>query len=302
MTEFFIAHLILCLIYFIFSLKYRGFQEAIYRFIIVFLLPVFGFIFFFICALLDRFLRTSDTILESYLRYIQDKSHIHYAENVDFDKEINVIPVADSLYFSDKKSRRSYLIYLLKKDFLQHIKGLNKALESDDSETAHYAAAALMEIKRQFEFILQSAWENYEKNNDDIAAMQEYVTALKKYMKSNLLDRVDYGEYLKRYSFSLGKLLEKYHENAAYFSDKISADIELYDYASARETCKKFFYFFPNSEEPYIMLMKLYFQTHDYSYFERIACALRYANFNLSSRAESIIKYWERERTGADVS
>src|SRR4030042_1776780 len=69
---------------------------------------------------------------------------IYFEESVDFEKEINTVPLEDSLNFSDNKSKRAYLIYILKKDFISHIKGLQKAIKSQDTETSHYAAAALV--------------------------------------------------------------------------------------------------------------------------------------------------------------
>ena len=150
-----VIHFAICIIYFAINIKFKGLQDSIYRFIVVFMLPVVGFLFFIVTAISGKFAKNTDNILESYLKYIQDKKHVYYEENIDFEKGINTIPFQDSLYFSDNKDKRAYLIYILKKDFIKHIKGLQKAIESDDSETSHYAAAALMEIKKHFEIIFR---------------------------------------------------------------------------------------------------------------------------------------------------
>ncbi len=289
-----IIHFVICIIYFSINIKFRGLQDSIYRFIVVFMLPVIGFLFLIVTAISGKFAKNTDNILESYLKYIQDKKHVYYEEDIDFEKEINTIPFQDSLYFSDNKDKRAYLIYILKKDFVKHIKGLQKAIESDDSETSHYAAAALMEIKKYFEILIQNASENYYKNSDDINSMFEYVNVLKKYLKSGIADKIDYHEYLDKYSMVLEKLLLKYHENENYFSEKISTDIELGNFESAYEFCKKFFEYFPNSEKPYLVLLKLYHAMRNFSSFEKTLGELKNKKITLTEYANDMIRFWEK--------
>jgi tetratricopeptide (TPR) repeat protein len=271
-----------------------GVQESIYRFIIVFLLPVFGFVYFFIDMITNKFAKGSDSILKSYLDYIKEKNRVDYIEGIDFEKEINVVPMEDSLIFNENKTKRSYLIHILKKGFASHVKGLKKALVNDDTETSHYAAAALMEIKNQFELMIQSASEKYERNKGDVSVLQEYVSILKKYLNSSIPDKVDYYRYLKEYSIILEKLLSKHKTSEVYFTDKISCDIKLGDYDSAGEFCKRFLSYFPNSEKPYLALMKLKYFTHNYKAFTAVLNNLKKADFNLSERAKSIINFCER--------
>lgn len=289
-----IIHFVICIIYFSINIKFRGLQDSFYRFVVVFMLPVIGFLFFIVTAISGKFAKNTDNILENYLKYIKDKKHVYYEENIDFEKEINTIPFQDSLYFSDNKDKRAYLIYILKKDFVKHIKGLLKAIESDDSETSHYAAAALMEIKKYFEILIQNASENYYKNSDDINSMIEYANVLKKYLKSGIADKVDYREYLDKYSMVLEKLLLKYHENENYFSEKISTDIELGNFESANEFCKKFFEYFPNNEKPYLVLLKLYHAVRDFRSFEKTLGELKNRKITLTEYANDMIRFWEK--------
>ena len=231
----------ICLIYFAVNLKFKGLQDSFYKLFIIFFLPAAGLLFFAVSAILNKIPNRSDSIVDSYLKYIREQKHIYYEEAMDFEKEINTVPLEDSLNFSDNKSKRAYLIYILKKDFVSHIKGLQKAIKSQDTETSHYAASALMEIKKQFEILLATTGENYKNNKDDISAIQEYVNTLKKYLKSGLADKVDYYNYLEKYSATLSELLSRHITNEVYFVDKINCDLELRDYKSAEDFCKKFF-------------------------------------------------------------
>ena len=294
-----IIHCMICLIYFAVNLKFKGLQDSLYKFFIIFFLPAAGLLFFIISAILSKIPNRSDSIVDSYLKYIREQKHIYYEEIVDFEKEINTIPLEDSLNFSDNKGKRAYLIYILKKDFTSHIKGLQKAIKSQDTETSHYAAAALMEIKKQFEILLANAGETYKNNKDDISAIQEYVNILKKYLKSDLADKVDRFNYLEKYSAVLSELLARHVTNEEYFVDKINCDIELGDYESAEYFSQKFFEYFPNSEKPYLALMKFYYLSHDARSFADVSKVLKNKKIGLTEYGESVIKFWEGSK--ADV-
>jgi hypothetical protein len=288
-----IIHLLVSLIYFAVNLKFKGLQDSFYKFFIIFFLPAAGLLFFAVSAILSKIPNRSDSIVDSYLKYIREKKHIYYEEAMDFEKEINTVPLGDSLNFSDNKSKRAYLIYILKKDFSSHIKGLQEAIKSQDTETSHYAASALMEIKKQFEILLANAYDKYKNNKDNISAIQEYANILKKFLRSDLADKVDYYNYLEKYSTVLSELLSRHITNEAYFVDKINCVIELRDYKSAEDFCKIFFEYFPNSEKPYLALMKFYYLSRDIKSFASVSKILRHRKIGLTEYGESVVKFWE---------
>jgi len=293
-------HSIICLVYFAVNIKFKGLQDSFYKLFIVLFLPVAGLLFFAVSAILNRIPNRSDSIVDSYLKYIREKKHVYYEEAIDFEKEINTVPLEDSLNFSDNKSKRAYLIYILKKDIASHIKGLQRALKSQDTETSHYAASALVEIKKQFEILLINSYENYKNNKDDISVIQEYINTLKKYLKSGLTDKVDYYNYLEKYSFVLAELLSRHITNETYFMDKINCDLELRDYKSAEDFSRRFFEYFPNSEKPYLALLKLYYLARDVKSFINLTKVLKCKKIGLTEYGESVIKFWEG--TSTDVS
>ncbi len=294
-----IIHSLICLVYFALNIRFKGLQDSLYKFSIIFFLPVAGLLFFIVSAILNKIPNRSDSIIDSYLRYIREKKHIYYEDVIDFEKEMNTVPLEDSLNFSDNKGRRAYLIYILKKDIAGHIKGLQKAIKCEDTETCHYAASALMEIKKQFEILLANAYEKYKNNRDDIGVIQEYTNTLKKYLKSGLADKVDYYNYLEQYSDTLSGLLERHVTDEAYFMDKINCDLELRDYKGAEDFSKKFLEYFPNSEKPYLALMKFYYLARDVKSFENVSKVLKHKKIGLTEYGESVIKFWEGDK--ADV-
>ncbi|MDD5660175.1 MAG: hypothetical protein PHR39_09240 [Actinomycetota bacterium] len=288
-----ILHILICLSYFAINVRFKGLQNSFYKLAIILFLPVVGILFFIVSAIFEAFGNKSDFMVESYLKYVKDDKHIYYEEAIDFEKEINTIPIADSLEFSSNKNKRAYLIYILKRDFSKHIKGLQKAIKSSDTETSHYAASALMEIKKQFEIAISSAREKYESNKENITFMKEYLEILKKYLESGLADKIDYDNYIQKYSSVLAGFLKQDKTKESYFIEKINCEIELLDSESALKYCNIFFSSFPDSEKPYLMLLKIYYMSDKPELFEEALKTFKKRKLRLTDYGEAVIKFWE---------
>lgn len=293
-----IIHIAISLGFFVFSIKPRGIQESIFRFMVVFFLPIAGILYFLISSIAKKTVKSSDKNIREYIDYIEDLSHIHYVKDIDFEKEINVIPAEDSLRFNEKKTRRSYIIYILKKDFKKHVESLKKALNNEDSETAHYAAAALMEIKNQFEEILENLKRKYRQNSSDIQNLQDYIGILKKYIRSGLLEKTGRIEHLRLYSRLLGELLSIYDESKSYFMDKINADLDLRNYQQAKKYCRIFENRFPNEADPIIMSMKVHYAQSDYKGLFSDLDRLKSSGIPLESKEKDMVSFWEGSKSG----
>jgi len=290
------GHIFICLLFFGINIVINGLQDSIYKLIIVFFMPGLGLLFFMVSAAVNKFIRRKQGELESYLKALHSHDHIYQEEAIDFEKEINTVPLNDTLHLSSSKQKREYLIYILKKDFTGHIKGLKKALKSDDSETSHYAAAALMEIKKQFESMIQNAEEDYKNGTKDSKSLEGYILALKKYLSSGLADSVDLYDFKDKYAIALAQYINKYDAPQDYYSEKISAEIFLGDYEAAAYCCSLFKEKFPDSEKPYISSLKLNYMLKDRQSFEKLLAEVKEKSFAVSGDLASIAGYWEREK------
>ena len=287
-------NLLISLIYFVIYLKYRGFQEGIYRFLVALLLPGFGLAFFLLAWLFGKITRDTENIVESYEKFIKEEVYIDYVTDIDLKKEINIVPIEDSLLLSSYKDRRAFLINLLKKDYSRHITALQKAVKNEDSETSHYAGAALMEIKKQFDLMLYSADQKFEANKNDMNTITEYIGVIKKYLNSNLPDEVSKREYNVNLSYLLEKLLSKKHDDKQLFTDKILIDIKLKNYDSARAFAEKFSHFFPTDIEPNMMFLRFFYEIRDHKSLIRVIESLKITDAKLSAKDLDIINYWKR--------
>ncbi|MEE8324593.1 MAG: hypothetical protein V3R31_02960 [Candidatus Humimicrobiaceae bacterium] len=290
----FLVHLLISLIYFAFILRKNTLQQSIFRFLIVFLLPVLGLLFFVISGIFNRVFKEKQNVEESYQKYIKDQEQVDYIEDIDFKREMNTIPISDSLTMGSQQERRAFLVELLKKDYTRYIKVLQKAVENEDSETSHYAGAALMEIRKQFEIMLRNSNKAYEENKKDTFAIKEYIDAIKKYLNSGLPDNIDKQEFRITLSYLLEKYLEKDHTAKQYYIDKINTDLELENIKEVEDYTKRFCNHFPSEEEPYFMLLKYFYSINNYKSILKVVKLIKKRFSSLNENNKKIFKYWER--------
>ncbi len=289
-------HVLICLLFFGINIAANGLQDSIYKLIIIFFMPVLGLAFFMMSAIIHKTIKRKEGELEDYLKTLHSYEHVYQEESIDFEREINTVPLRDMLQVDDASQKRDYLIYILKKDFSGHINGLQHALKSDDSETSHYASAALMEIKSQFESMIQNAEENYRHDSKNQDVLKEYIAVLKKYLISKLADSIDYYDFQDKYAHALAALIENFEAEKGDYTEKISADIFLDDYESAARCCSFFIEKYPDSEEPYIAYLKLNYALNDFEAFSNTISELRMKKITISDELEDMVGYWERSK------
>ena len=292
-----IVHLFISLIYFAFILHRKSFQQSVYRLIVVFFFPIAGLLFFLVSGIFGIVFKDTGNIEESYQEYVKDNSQVDYVQDIDFSKEINTIPLSDSLTLGTVKQRRAFLVDLLKKDYMRYIRVLQKAVSNEDSETSHYAGAALMEIKKQFEELLREKDRQYSRDKENIKAMQENIGIIKKYLSSGLPDEVEKKEFSINLSYMLEQYLKKDHSCKQYFMDKINLDLELGNNKEAEEYSRDFCRYFKDDQEPYFMLLKFFFHTNNLRSMRKVVSYIRERQFRLDTRNRQLLDYWER-RTG----
>lgn len=285
--------------------------------VIILSLPFFG-VFLYLTILFLKKICSSELWNESSLSHLPtayDYSEISMT-NLVVSNTKDIIPVQDALVLNDEKIKRSVIINALKGDSYQYLDFLMKALKDKDTETSHYAATAVTEIKRNLTLSIQDLEQQYNDNKSDLSALSPYADVLKKYNRNGLLDTSDltvmisYADALKKYNNSglLDKsaykknlviyknLLEEIvitHKSQQYFYEEvINTNIELEDFDKAVFYCHEFFRQFKNNETPYLLMMKMCFIKKNKTMFNSELQKLRESNVILSKDTLKLIRFW----------
>lgn len=271
----------------------KSVKEWFLKIIIVFFVPIIGWFFPIIWS--KMLIPNKGETLDSYLKKQTDDIKIELLakeETIEREKELNIIPIEEALVMSDFTTRRKVMLDVLKKDAMQYIDVIKMAVLNDDSETAHFAVAAVMEVKRKLSLSLQTFSVEFEKDPYHSMIARSYAQVLREYMKSGFLDEKTLKKYKYTYIQVLEQLIDNGEGDQITFEEKMKVEMELHEYANAEKTGLQYLQYFPGIEEPYICLLDYYYTTKSKISMQRVLDELMNSTIQFSNRALTIVRYW----------
>lgn len=254
-------------------------------------LPVAGFVFLAVSRFTKKAAEeTQDSATAESPMTVA--AEIGMYRQVDLNKELNIVPMEEVLILNDKSTKRRMLVDALKDESIKQMRILEQAVLNEDTETSHYAATAILEIKRKLQSSMQELSKEYGRGRRDLAIMAPYADAIRMYMESGFLDERSIRKYQYLYSHILEGLVDHHPDQHDYFVAKINCDLALGDYDEARMYCKTFQKHHPNSEMPYILEMKIYFAVRNYKKLQGALAKLKASVPKLSPYALGVAREW----------
>lgn len=287
-----LTYLIICLIYC--ALRYhKNKQDTGVRMIILLFFPLLGLVYLLI---LDFFHyrsqeKTDYLELESeILRHSEELNQLYL--KVDVEKEINIVPMEEALLLNDTGTRRKMLINVLKEDSLSHIGVLETALQNSDTETAHYAATAVVELKRKLQLELQELSVKFEENKSDVEVIKAYANVLKRYMATGFLDKRTHKKYQFTYSLVLEQLIGSHQAEENDLIEAINVCLDNQEYPKAASYCQLFHSSYPKSEQPFVMSLKLFYCMRSYNEFQAELVRMKQSPIRFTPETLKLIRFW----------
>lgn len=280
----------ICMIY-IYFFHYRLKKKWLAQYLIAFFFPLLGFLLIY---LMNKKVKSQkEAIPEWLMRQKKDLSQREISIfKEDVEKERNVVPIEDALILNENKVRRTMLLNLLKEESIQNIETIKFALENEDSETSHFAATAIMELKRKLLNSMQLLDLQVDENPNDLKVLFTYKEVIKQYINSGFLDEKTLLKNKYNYSTLLEKLIEIDPNVEIYFVEKISCDLSLAEFSTARSFCDLFLRLHPNCEDSYFMDMQIHYLMRNNEGFENSLNRLRNSSVRLSPKGLSKLRFW----------
>lgn len=263
-------------------------------------LPGLGFLIYFTPIIFRSALKRVGIDREAVLTHA---FHIdRMPEHPNVVEALNVVPVEDAMAISENADKRALLLKQLKKSLHDNYKILLAAEEDDDSESAHYVAAAKMEIYR----LQQARWlecrRDLEQNPDDPEYYHTACAVLAEMLASGVLSEREQSAYQKQLCNLVDKQLN--HDATlvlpAEYENYLDALIKLERYHTAEllwnnhaDTMR--------SEAAYNSMLSMYYQQGNRQQFEKTLSSLRNnRQIRLSPQGLEQLRYWS-ERLACTV-
>lgn len=254
-------------------------------------LPGFGYIIYFLPRLIHRLVGRETYDRDSLVKRFQIEQA---AEHPDVQRELGIVPVEDAMAVSGTAEKRALLLNQLKKDVGENYKALLAAENDEDSESAHYVAAAKMEAYRVQQQRWMESYKAYQRDPADPANFHAACTALRNLIDGRILSPREQEIYKKTYCGLIesqeeqdAKMLsgEDYEVYLVYLVESGQTQKAERIWNEEREKVK--------SERCYMKMIEMYYQQRDKEKFRQCMKELRAdKQVRLSAQGLEVLRYW----------
>lgn len=191
----------------------------------------------------------------------------------DGQRENQAIPMSEALVMNDNRVCCSMLLNILKDDPMKYVGSIKEALNAGDSETVHYAAAAIMQMRRMLmERVTQLASQCLLKNPDP-ALMEDYADALDACLSSDLFDEAVEMSMSKSFEEILTRLLAQ-QPTPQSFARMVKLNIREKNIKSAMNYSREFLRCYPEEEKAYYLYIECLIRQNDHKNLQDFLVAL----------------------------
>ena len=279
--------------YLIFKRDQDNRKQYIMHAVIMVLCPVVGPLFFLCGYLKYRFIKFGDRDLSD----VEFSKQRHAARvKADEERERNIVPVEESIMISDQEKKRTNMLNILLGETGETLSAIALALDSDDSEVAHYAASlrqskldAFRERVRQSKQMIQEQKDRGEPYQDAVLVL---IRDMDQILKQQVLTRVEQLDYVGQMETLCQDLYDNDRDRleVSCYSSLFSRLLELQAYDRAEVWGERFADQYPDQLQPYTLRMKLYFETEQTERFMQVLAKLRASNIEIDYQTLELIR------------
>ena len=279
--------------YLVFKQEKDNRRQYIMHAVVMVLCPVVGPLYFLCSCIKYHFIRFGDRDLSD----VEFSKQRHAARlKADEERERNIVPVEEAIIISDQEKKRINMLNVLLGETGESLSAVALALESDDSEVAHYAASFLQSKLDVFREHVRQTKQFIEEKKDQDEPCQEDILLLIHYMdhilKQKVLTSVEQMDYIGQ----MEELCRELYENArdsmeiSCCSSLIPLLMELKEYDKAELWGERLAAQYPDQLQSYTLRMKLYFETEEKEKFFEVLAQLRASGVVIDNQTLELIR------------
>jgi len=156
-------------------------KSVLIKTLVMILCPVVGIVFFGLSYIWYKTFMASPVDLEDV---IFGKDHPKFETKAEEEKERNMIPLEEAIAITEKQDLRKLMMDVVSSDIKHSLSSITLALNSEDTETSHYAATVLQDalnefrnvVDKEYKSILEDAPDKYKKCSNLIDYMDQVLS------------------------------------------------------------------------------------------------------------------------------
>lgn len=260
------------------------------RFAVMVLCPVVGPLFFLFSYIL---LRLPLWVQPQLGDVIFSKARVKSRLKADEERERDIVPLEEALFLNKSKDLRMVMMNTIRGDVRSILGVIMLALDSEDSETAHYAASVLSGELDAFRAKVGELQRTMAEEGDrETAAELELLSYMDIFLKQKVFAAL---EQKKQTGVMAGAAESLYAKDAAqltrqHYESVCLRLIEAEEFEEAEKWCRRLVAQYPNCLEAYTCRLKLYFSTKDREAFFDVLSALKQSDIIIDQETLELIR------------
>ena len=272
-------------------------KQYVMHTMIMLICPVIGILYFFFGFVKYHFVKLGE----------RDLSDVEFSKKrnvarmkADEERERNIVAVEEAILVSDQEKKRTNMLNILLGETDESFSSIALALDSDDSEVAHYAASFLQSKMDRFRETVRKMQQKIEADDIEEEECQEQTLQLIQYMnhmlKQNVFTQVEQIDYVKQ----MEQLGEKLFQNGrdritpACYECILGRIMELKEYDEAEVWGNRFSEQYPDQLSAYTLRLKLYFEANRKDKFFEVLDQLRVSAVVVDNQTLEMIRMIQR--------
>ena len=231
------------------------------RAIVMLLCPIVGIVFFALSQALYVLFFSEPVDLEDV---IFSKERVRTFVHADEESERNMVPLEEAIAVTDTEGLRALMLNIVRGDISKTLSAISLALNSEDTETAHYAASVLQDELNQFRMTVQRQYKYITtEENQRLLYAGMLVDYMNKFLEQKVLTDIEQKSYVKMMEEVCDMIYheEKERLGSVQYEAVCLRLMEVEDYENCEKWCRRAIYEYPNTLSSYTCQLKLYFNS-----------------------------------------
>ena len=264
--------------------------KTVFRPAVMLLAPVIGPVFFVAGELARHLLFGQSADLEDV---IFSKERVQTHLKADEERERNMAPLEESLAVSDKRNMRMLMLNVIRGDMQKSLESITMALNSEDSETSHYAASVLRDELNDFRSNVQKMYTQMQQETETETECEEMlIDYMNRILSQKIFTTMEQTKYVNMLEEAAESL---YQKNGA----RITADryeglclklLELKKIPETEKWCMRLARQHGNALAAYTCRLKLYFTMGEKEKFFEVLQELKESDIIIDNETLELIR------------
>ncbi len=249
---------IVVILYLVWNLRKKR-KGCVIQATMMFLCPIIGPAFFLFSFMMYKLFFSEPVDLADI---VFSKERVESFTHAEEERERNMVPLEEAIEITGDKELRALMMNVVRGDIHKFLASIALALNSEDTETAHYAASVLQDALNGFRMSVEKQRQIiYEEPHNQLILIEQLIDYMNQVLEQKVFTDLEQKEYV----YIMEEICELFYEKApgritSHQYEAISLRLlEIGDYEGCKKWCERTHYHYPNTLSTYTCQLKLYF-------------------------------------------